>query len=316
MALRRSLTDAIRSGWRRYPRELMASVGPVAGGPARRGLPPRALLKAWRRLEAIEGASAVAWLGHCSVLLRLGGKTILTDPVLAPRIGVTLRGRTVGLSRLVPPALDAHQLPPIDLVLVSHAHFDHLDKPTLRAIAGKDTVVVTAARTRRLIPAGFARVIELDWMEALEVNGLTIAAIRPKHWGARTAWDIHRGYNAYVLQPAGAAAPTVLFAGDTAFTHAFDDLRGIELAIMGIGAYAPWEHAHATPEQVWRMVTAMRAERLLPVHHSTFDLGEEPAGEPLERLLRAAGPEAERVLALPIGGLKRLGGERAADGAG
>jgi L-ascorbate metabolism protein UlaG (beta-lactamase superfamily) len=313
---------AIRSALRRYPRELLGSLrgGGDPGPPTSRGLTGPRLLKAWSRIERDNPPLAVAWLGHCTVLIRIAGRTILTDPVLSDRIGVRIptgsasgaRGAgagartTIGLSRLCPIPIRPERLPAIDLVLLSHAHFDHLDRPTLEAIANPRTLVVTARQTRRLIPPGFERVIELDWMEALEVAGLRLVAIKPKHWGARTAWDIHRGYNSYLIQPVSSADPAVLFAGDTALTHAFDDLRGVDLAIFGIGAYAPWEHAHATPEQVWRMFSAMRAGRLLPVHHGTFDLGEEAPGEALARLLAAAGDERDRVVPLPVGGVARL----------
>jgi L-ascorbate metabolism protein UlaG (beta-lactamase superfamily) len=300
------LGTAIRSGLRRYPRELLGSLRVTAGLP-RRGLEGTKLLRAWKRIEREEAALGVAWLGHCSVLLRLAGRTVLTDPVLSERIGVRVGSRTVGLKRQAAAPIEAERLAGVaDVVLLSHAHFDHLDRPTLAKLADKRTVVVTAKRTRRLVPAGFGEVIELGWMEALEIAGLRIVALKPKHWGARAGWDVHRGYNAYMVQPMAGPDPSVLFAGDTADTEAFADLRGVELAIFGVGAYAPWEHAHATPEQVWRMFRGMGARQLLPVHHSTFDLGEEADGEPLARLRAAAGAEeGGRILELPMGGTAR-----------
>jgi L-ascorbate metabolism protein UlaG (beta-lactamase superfamily) len=239
---------------------------------------------------------AAVWLGHATVLMRVGRVNILTDPVLSERIGPSVARVTIGIPRLAPPPAAPSDLPPIDLVLLSHAHFDHLDKPTLRAIASRHTTVITARRTARLVPPGFGRVIELDWHEVLRFRGLHLAALRPAHWGARTALDRDRGYNSYVVRgdPGG-----VLFAGDTAFTRAFDGVRGVRLAAIGIGASRNWEHAHATPEQAWAMFEAMgdgTAERLLPIHHSTYPIGEERPEEPMERLLAAAGRGAGRVI--------------------
>lgn len=302
-----------RSWSRRYPQELQAA--PHARVARAASADHRSFAARWRDAAAQPGLS-VAWLGHCSVLLRIGGLDILTDPVFAERIGVALGPWSVGLRRRTPAPLAARDLPTPDLILLSHAHFDHLDQPTLRALASPDTIVITASRTAKLVPRGFAREIELPWDRQVTIEvpsrahaAVRISAIKPKHWGARTVWDRHRGYNSYLLEAAAPAPTRVLFAGDTAFTHAFDPLArlggpaGVDLAIMGIAAYDPWEHAHATPEQVWTMATAMRAARILPVHHSTFKLSDEPPDEPISRLLAAAGPNPERVLDAPVGAI-------------
>lgn len=281
---------------RRYPASLSRSL--------RETPPPLAadqLAESWRQLSLPSGLSAACWLGHCSVMLRLGGLTILTDPVLSHVVGPRLAGRTFGAHRLSPSVASAGSLPSPDLVLISHAHYDHLDRPTLAALAGSpssQTRVITARRTSRLIPRGFSSISELHWGNTIEVQGLRITALRPKHWGARHIWDVHRGYNSYLLEADGSR---VLFAGDTAMTSAFDSLGPIDLAIFGIAAYDPWIHAHANPEQVWSMATSMPARALLPVHHSTFNLSNEPPDEPVRRLLEAAAaplplPQAPRII--------------------
>jgi L-ascorbate metabolism protein UlaG (beta-lactamase superfamily) len=236
---------------------------------------------------------AAAWIGHASTLLRMGGMTILTDPVLSHRIGMSVGGITLGLSRLIPAPWGPRQLSPVDLILISHAHFDHLDKPTLRRLVHPRTTVVTARRTASLIPDGFGRVIEMDWHDELRFGNMVLSAVRPAHWGARTAFDRRRGYNSYILRTDDHG---VLFAGDTAYTEAFNSVKGMSLAIMGIGSYDPWEHAHATPEQAWSMFTGLGGEHLLPVHHSTFAMGDEPVGEPMQRLLAAAGGMRSRII--------------------
>jgi L-ascorbate metabolism protein UlaG (beta-lactamase superfamily) len=206
--------------------------------------------------------------------------------------------RTFGLARLAPPACKLDDLPPIDLVLISHAHFDHLDKPTLHHIVSDRTVVVTAERTRRLIPRGFAEVVELAWGDTFEHRGVRVAALEAAHWGARTALDARRGYSSYLIDSEWGR---VFFAGDTAYTRLFDGVPDVDLAIFGIGAYEPWINAHANPEQVWEMFTSMRAARLLPMHHSTFELGKEPLEEPLRRLREVARDDWHRVVIEELG---------------
>lgn len=284
---------ALRSGLRRYPAQLASSLR----RPTLDELRESTFAARW---EANRDRHVVSWLGHCSVLLRLGGLTILTDPVFSRRIGVRVAGFTVGVERLSDTPVRVPHLPNIDLILLSHAHFDHLDKPTLRELAAgawRGATVVTARRVRGLVPRGFAAVEELHWGERLTVpgpgGGVEVEAMRPAHWGARAAWDRFRGFNSYGLRTADAR---VLFAGDTAFTDGFNGFGPADLAIFGIGAYDPWVHAHATPEQVWEMFTALRGAKLLPVHHSTFQLGDEAPAEPMERLLRAVGDQHARVL--------------------
>src|SRR6185295_1777444 len=119
-----------------------------------------------------------------------------------------------------------------------------------------------------------------------------------KHWGARTFYDKHRGFNAYLLD---AGKRRVLYGGDTAFFNGFSDIPGVDLAILGIGAYDPYVAAHATPEQAWAMADHCRADHVLPMHHSTFKLSHEPMHEPIERLLEAAGRLVDRVVIRQIG---------------
>ncbi len=243
---------------------------------------------------------AATWLGHATVLLRLGGKTVITDPVLSRRVGLGLGLLTGGPRRLVLPALTARELPPLDLVLLSHAHFDHLDRPTLVKL-DKRTPVVVARHTADLVTdLGFTDVTELGWGESTTVAGLTVTAWPVKHWGARTFYDQHRGYNAYRLDaPDGRR---VLYGGDTAYHTGFAGVGPVDLAVLGIGAYDPYIAAHATPEQAWAMAEQAGARHVLPMHHSTFRLSYEPTADPLRRLLAAAGPsEAGRVVAREVG---------------
>ncbi len=292
-AKRPKLSRVIRSGARRYPKQVIASL-------RRRGQPPKISIDPDATLAPSNPTLAAAWLGHASVLLGLAGRWALVDPVFSMRIGPRVGGWVIGLGRERDLPAIATTLPTIDVIFITHAHFDHLDKPTLRALADPTTVVVTPHRTARLIPSGFGDVIELAWDEPLKVKGLDVTAIRPHHWGARLGVDRRRGYNAYVIE---GGAKRVFAAGDTASTDAFDPLEGIDLAALGIGAYEPWWHVHATPEQVWEMFNRIGARRLLPIHHSTFPLSDEHPDEPLARLLAAAGENQNLIVGRELGEL-------------
>jgi L-ascorbate metabolism protein UlaG (beta-lactamase superfamily) len=259
--------------------------------------PPRAAivpnLVGWEQRDL----SAV-WIGHATVLLRIEGMTVLTDPVFSHRIGLGLGLATLGPRRHVAAAMSVANLPPIDLILLSHAHFDHLDRQTLARLP-KKTSVITAPYTQDLIhDLGFRRVAELRWGERLRAGDLTITARKVNHWGARTFFDRHRGFNAYLIE---SERRRVLYGGDTAYHEDFKDIGHVDLAILGIGAYDPYIHAHATPEQAWEMAEHVRADVVLPVHHSTFRLSHEPMAEPMERILAAAGAAADRIAIRQIG---------------
>lgn len=244
----------------------------------------------------------VAWLGHATTLIEIDGFTILTDPVFSNRCGIDLLVGTLGPKRLVQPALAIENLPKIDLVLLSHAHFDHWDKKSLRAIAGKDIPVICARETQDLLTASrWKSVRELGWRESVQVGPVNVRGVEVKHWGARMRRDTHRGYNGYVIE---SGKYKVLFSGDTAHTNSFHELRGgraIDLAIMPIGAYDPWIANHCTPEQAIEMAEWAGAERIMPVHHQTFVLSREPVGEPIERFFAKVGPDTGRVVAHEIG---------------
>lgn len=235
----------------------------------------------------------VAWLGHATVLINFYGTWLLTDPVLRSRIGINIAGLTLGMRRLVQPALSIKELPPLDAVLVSHSHMDHCDLGTLSRLPRQTHTVVQ--RGNRDLVRRFRRTSELKWGEAAEINGARIEAVEVNHWGARRLTDKHRGYGGFLVTKNDRA---LVFGGDTAYTNAFARLRGrarIDLAILPIGAYDPYIYAHASPEQAWAMRDEMGAKYILPMHHSTFRLSREPVTEPIERMLRVAGDERWRV---------------------
>ncbi|MDH4066011.1 MAG: MBL fold metallo-hydrolase [Acidobacteriota bacterium] len=247
----------------------------------------------------------LAWLGHATVLVNFYGLRLITDPVLFDRIGIDLGIGSLGPMRLVRCALRPDELPAIDLVLVSHAHFDHLDTPSLAAIRGTP-VAVMAAETSDLLPRRhYSRVEELGWNESTRVTtprgDVSVRAIEVKHWGARIQRDTHRGYTGFVVEREGRR---LLIGGDTASTDAFRSHRRFgpfEAAVMPIGAYDPWIRNHCTPEQAVTMADAAGARLFVPVHHRSFALSREPVYEPLERAEQMLRAERDRL------GLREIG---------
>jgi L-ascorbate metabolism protein UlaG (beta-lactamase superfamily) len=232
------------------------------------------------------------------------GARVLTDPVFSLRAGIRIGPFVLGPKRYLQPALRPQDFAPPDVIVLSHAHFDHFDRSSLRKFS-RNTPVVTATATRDLLRR-FHVVHELAWGESitLSVRGsaLRFEAIPVEHWGARMVRDTHRGYNGYVLERDGHA---VCFAGDTAYTNTFASLHDreipLDLAIMPIGAYDPWIRAHCTPEQAASMAEQAGAEYFVPVHHQTFKLSLEPMDEPAARVRACFAGEPHRLLAVNVG---------------
>jgi L-ascorbate metabolism protein UlaG (beta-lactamase superfamily) len=240
-----------------------------------------------------------AWLGHSTILINFQGLNILTDPVLFPRIGAQSALGTLGPIRRQACALKPSELPEIDLVLISHAHLDHLDIPSLRAIPGKPFAVTARNTGDLLADTGIHQFAELGWGErhnlATNNGAAQVEAFEVRHWGARWRHDTQRGYNGYMIKRDG---KKIIFGGDTAMSEGFKAIGGqgpFEFACMPIGAYNPYINSHCNPEQALQMTNDARAKYILPMHHYTFRFGRELSHEPLERLQLALESEPERL---------------------
>jgi L-ascorbate metabolism protein UlaG (beta-lactamase superfamily) len=288
LAVARRIVHHAPDLWSRYSQQRLRPVEPAPACPHWEDWP--------------ETGIHAAWIGHSTVLLKIDGVVLITDPVFSERCGLRVGPVTIGLKRLVEPALRIPHLPHIDVILLSHAHMDHFDLPSLRTLQSRGTAVVTARATSDLLRVKrYAAVHELGWGEQVRVGPLTFTGLQVRHWGARMRTDTYRGYNGYLIE---AGRRRVVFGGDTAHTRDFRMVRTarrVDLAIMPIGAYNPWIHAHCTPEQAFEMCNDASAEHLLPVHHKTFQLGREPSAEPIERFLEAAHSHPDRVLTRAIG---------------
>ena len=243
-----------------------------------------------------EETLAAAWIGHATVLLRIGGVTILTDPVFSLRVGLGFGLATAGPRRLQRPALAIDELPPVDVILLSHAHFDHLDRPSLARLPKQCDVVTFRGVGDLVRDLHFRSVTEIEWGDAHRIGDLLVTGMPVQHWGARTFYDTHRGYGGFLLAAGGRR---VLYGADTAYHEQWQGTAPVDLAILGIGAYDPYIAAHATPEQAMAMAGHVGAKNVLPVHHSTFRLSHEPVAEPIERMLAAANDVSRIVIRQP-----------------
>ncbi|MGI5135776.1 MULTISPECIES: MBL fold metallo-hydrolase [unclassified Streptomyces] len=252
---------------------------------------------------------AVSWAGHASWVVRIGGLTVLTDPVWSRRILGTP-------ARITPVGVAWSDLPRVDAVVVSHNHYDHLDAPTLCRLPPDTPVFAPAVLAPWFRRRGFTCVTELDWWEGAELCGVRFDFVPAHHWSKRTLTDTCRSlWGGWVLTaPDG---QRVYFAGDTGYGRWFQRIGqrypGIDLALMPIGAYDPrwWlSDVHCDPEEAVRAVRDLGARRMAPMHWGTFVLSAEPVLEPLTRVRAAweqAGLAREDLWDLPVGGSQVLG---------
>lgn len=236
----------------------------------------------------------ITWIGHATVLINFFGKIILTDPALFNSIGFNIFGTTIGKTRATMPALKFEEIPKPDLVLISHAHMDHMDYNSLKELTKKFPAqinCITAYNTKDVIEdLDWKTLKELDWGESLHLDELKIKGIEVNHDGFRLPgerdraqghWLYGRSYNGYILKSNG---KKILFGGDTALTEKFKQHRdkNIDIAIMPIGGYIPHHHRHCNPEEALVMASEhLGARYFIPIHCNTFD-GDEGYHTPID----------------------------------
>jgi L-ascorbate metabolism protein UlaG (beta-lactamase superfamily) len=229
-----------------------------------------------------EGELGITWIGHASFLIQTTRHNILVDPNWANWLMVIKRLKHAGL--------DIDHLPEIDLVLITHAHFDHLDRRTLKKIAARQPIIVPTGVGNLVHDLGFERVHEMAWWDSLSFRKLKVTFVPAKHWGARTVTDRHRGYGGYVLHFQGRS---VYHCGDTAYFDGFPEIGARcepEIVLMPIGAYdnpSGRDH-HISPEKAALAFTELKAKILVPMHFGTFRMSYEKQHEPPQRLIKAA----------------------------
>ncbi|MGO9602564.1 MAG: MBL fold metallo-hydrolase [Candidatus Binataceae bacterium] len=245
----------------------------------------------------------IANLGHATLLMNYFGVRVISDPSFFNKVGLSFDSIfTVGPRRVTAPPLAPSAIGRIDVLLITHAHMDHLDLPSIKKIPRSAVVIACDKCSKLIAPLGFADVRELQWGQETEVGGLKVRAMAARHWGKRwPPYGTDYGFNSYVLEKDG---HRMLLACDSAYTDNFSDLAKDppEVAAFSIGAYDPWIWNHANPEQVWKMFLESGARYLVPIHWGTFKLSREPMMEPLNRLIAAAGNQSDRIVLRAIGG--------------
>lgn len=283
-------------------------IGPPEGG-------YEAFAKAWSvpvdhaRIAVRQEAPVVTWLGHVSILLQVAGLNILMDPTLAPCAGPYGK---FGAPRRVPAPLQPAALPPIDVVLISHNHYDHLCDATLGALlaAGHTPRFFVPQGLKAWFDAkGIARVTEMGWWDTLALSDTLQLHFTPaQHWSRRTPWDTNASlWGGYALQwqRAGAPAWRFLFPGDTGYSADFKAIRqrlgAIDFLALPIGAYLPRDfmrRMHVNPADAVQLMLDLDAKQAMGVHWGTFMLTQETFDQPprdLAQALAAHGVPAERV---------------------
>ena len=249
---------------------------------------------------------AVTWVGHSTFLFQAESVSVLTDPVFSDRAGPL---SWLGAKRHVPPGIAFDSLPRINLVLLSHDHYDHCDLPTLRRLAQRDqpTVVAPLGHGPLLREAGFKTVVELDWWEDHALPGQAAVTLVPaRHWCRRSPFRTNsRLWGGFMVSLGGRR---LYFAGDSGYTPGFFPEIGRrcgapDLAMIPIGAYEPrWfmASAHMNPAEAVQVHREVGARRSIGMHWGTFQLTDEGWDQPVRDLETARGAEAFEVL--PFGG--------------
>ncbi len=231
------------------------------------------------------GQVAVTWIGHASFLVQFTDLNVLIDPNFANWLFLLKRIKRSGLR--------IEHLPPIDLVLLTHAHFDHFHKPSLRRLPHPKIGVMPWGMSDLARDLGFERVVELEWWESFSHRSWQVTLTPCKHWGARVLRDNHRGYGGFVLEHQGRR---IYHAGDSAYFDGFKDIGKTcapEIALLPIGAYHPesFRHVHMGPDEAIKVFKDLKADWLVPMHYGSFRLSFEEIDEPPRWLRQLADEE-------------------------
>ena len=279
-----SLSDFLCAGERRVPRRQLPSVSPRT---------------AWSK--APDSGLRVTWLGHSTVMIEIDGYRVLTDPVWGPRASPS---RLIGPKRFQPVPIAVRALPPIDLVIVSHDHYDHLDYPTIRELAKLSVPFVTSLGVGAHLEAWGVpaeRIVELDWWETHRPKGtdLSVTAAPSQHFSGRGLHD--RNATLWSSMVIRSSRHSVFFSGDTGLTTEYATIRErmgpFDLVMLEVGGYHPaWGDIHLGPENAFQALELLGGGTFLPIHWGTFALATHDWDQPVESLLTLSANNGVRLL--------------------
>lgn len=243
---------------------------------------PQSSNKRIQELKENRSQTSYTWIGHSTFLLQLNGLNIITDPVWAKRMGFE--------KRLTKPGIPLEELPEIDVVVISHGHYDHLDFPTLKKLPGNPYYFVPEGLKSLFIKKGYQNVTEMKWWETTEYGGIQIHFVPAQHWTRRSLNDMNTSHwGGWIFQTAN---QTFYFVGDTGYFSVFKEIAErftIDTVFMPIGAYEPeWFMAdsHISPEDSVKAFTELNAKQFVPMHYGAYRLADDTGPEALERLLQ------------------------------
>ena len=232
------------------------------------------------KLATNRSAPSITWIGHATFLIQLNGLNIITDPVWAKRMAFQ--------KRLTEPGISLDDLPEIDIVLISHGHYDHLDFGTIRRLKGNPTYFVPVGLGSKLKLRGYRKVVEADWYDSFIYEGLTLSFVPAQHWTKRTLTDTNTSHwGGWIIE---SHAHSIYFVGDTGYFRGFQDIAkrfNIETVLMPIGAYEPeWfmKDSHVNPEDAVKAFLELEGTTFIPMHYGAYHLADDTGPEAIERL--------------------------------
>lgn len=239
----------------------------------------------WQQAVFCDATDAVWWLGHATALICINQKWIITDPVFSQRASPFT---WIGPKRRTPPGATIQQLPDIDMIIISHNHFDHLDISSIRLLLSRfqDIICCVPCGLKNFFQQqGAKNIIELDWWQSQEVCDIQFTCVPAKHWSKRSFWDKNCTlWCGWMIQ---AAEKCIYFAGDTGYDKQLIDIRNrfppADIALLPIGAYSPrWfmHSQHMDPQQAIQLFSDLQCKQAIAIHWGTFELTDEPIDEP------------------------------------
>ncbi|MGG6439598.1 MBL fold metallo-hydrolase [Saccharococcus caldoxylosilyticus] len=262
---------------------------------------PRVAVPQYEQLHTNRSRTLLSWVGHSTFVIQMNGITIVTDPVWAKRMGTA--------KRLSEPGIPLSEMPPVDVVLISHGHYDHLHFPSIRKLKGNSHLFVPVGLGRLFRRRGYKQVTELAWWETQQLHGVTFTFVPAQHWTRRTLWDMNTSHwGGWVIEANG--KPTIYFAGDSGYFRGFREIGerfSIDYALLPIGAYEPeWFMGpqHVTPEEAVQAFLDCQAGFFIPMHYGAFRLADDTPKEALDRLFaewKQRGLDDRRLKFLKLG---------------